>query len=75
MKWASFAFLISAGFAGSTVACDLCAIYSATEAQGQTGKGLFAGLAEQFTHFGTVQKEGKEVPNEAGQYLDSSAAH
>jgi hypothetical protein len=30
------------------------------------------GIAEQFTHFGTIQVEGKEVPNEFGQRLDSS---
>ncbi|MFL6531529.1 MAG: hypothetical protein ACJ8KX_13760 [Chthoniobacterales bacterium] len=29
-------------------------------------------VAEQFTHFGTLQLEGAEVPNPTGQYLDSS---
>ncbi|MEY2558324.1 MAG: hypothetical protein QOE34_1749 [Verrucomicrobiota bacterium] len=29
-------------------------------------------VAEQFTHFGTVQIDGREVPNPAGQYEDSS---
>jgi hypothetical protein len=49
--------------------CDLCAIYSATEAQGG-GKGLYAGLAEQFTEFGTLQLDGhKEAGN--GEYIDS----
>src|SRR5258705_3250276 len=53
-------------------ACDLCAIYSASQARGEVGKGPFAGVAEQFTHFGTVQVDGHEVPNPSGQYLDSS---
>ncbi len=66
-------FLISlSGFATSIHACDLCAVYSATQAHGEIGKGFFGGAAEQFTHFGTVQENGREVPNETGQYLDSS---
>ncbi|MEO7297756.1 MAG: hypothetical protein ABI042_04185 [Verrucomicrobiota bacterium] len=64
-------FLIS-GFAVSTHACDLCAVYSATQAHGEIGKGFFGGVAEQFTHFGTIQQDGREVRNETGQYLDSS---
>src|SRR5213078_3104477 len=51
--------------------CDLCAIYSASHAEGETGKGLFAGLAEQFTYFGTVQVDGHEVDNPSGQHMDS----
>ncbi len=53
-------------------ACDLCAIYSAGQARAEIGKGPFVGLAEQFTHYGTLQYEGHEVPNPAGQDLDSS---
>jgi hypothetical protein len=34
--------------------------------------GIYAGLSEQFTHFGTLQFEGNEVANPTGQYLDSS---
>ncbi len=52
--------------------CDLCAIYAAGQARGEVGKGPFVGLAEQFTHYGTLQFEGHEVPNPANQYLDSS---
>ncbi|HZI32579.1 MAG TPA: hypothetical protein VFF11_09565 [Candidatus Binatia bacterium] len=54
------------------VGCDLCSIYSATQARGEIGEGFYAGVAEQFTHFGTVQVDGRKVPNEVGQYLDSS---
>jgi hypothetical protein len=34
--------------------------------------GLYVAIAEQFTHFGTVQVDGKEVANPTGQYLNSS---
>jgi hypothetical protein len=53
--------------------CDLCSVYAATEAQGGSGKGFFGGVAEQFTHFGTVQEDGHKVASE-GQYIDSSVA-
>lgn len=54
------------------MSCDLCAIYSASQARGEIGKGPFAGMAEQFTHFGTVQVDGHDVGNPSGQYMDSS---
>jgi hypothetical protein len=72
MKRGSFWFLITAGLTAPAVACDLCAVYSASQAQGEIGRGLYAGIAEQFTHFGTVQVDGEEIPNEADQHLDSS---
>ena len=53
-------------------ACDLCAVYAASEARGEIGKGWFGGVAEQFTHYGTLQEDGHEVANPADQYLDSS---
>ena len=72
MKHFGLVILLITCLAGSTFACDLCAIYSATQAQGETGKGPFAGFAEQFTYFGTVQVDGEKVPNQVGQYLNSS---
>jgi hypothetical protein len=33
---------------------------------------VYVAIAEQFTHFGTVQIDGREVDNATGQYLDSS---
>ncbi len=54
------------------VGCDLCAMYSESQARGEAGQGLFAGVAEQFSHFGTVQIDGHEVSNPSGQHLDSS---
>src|SRR6266481_6121499 len=53
-------------------ACDLCAIFAASEARGEIGKGFYAGAAEQFTYFGTVQVDGQKVSNPSGQYMDSS---
>jgi hypothetical protein len=51
-------------------ACDLCAIYTATELQaGRTGFRL--AVAEQFTHFGTLRDEGEKVDN-PGERIDSS---
>jgi hypothetical protein len=56
----------------SLSACDLCAVYSAAEAHGEIGRGVYAGVAEQFTHFATLQEDGHKVPDEVGQRLDSS---
>ncbi len=68
-------------------ACDLCGCYTPQlEALPQSAdaalpgaemsagplRGFYTGLAEQFTHFGTLQFEGDEVPNPTGQHLDSS---
>src|SRR5258706_6067077 len=64
--------VLAAVCAQSVLACDLCALYSASQARGEVGEGLFAGIAEQFTHFGTVQVDGREVSDPSHQYLDSS---
>src|SRR4051794_36869253 len=66
----------------SARACDMCGCYApdagtlSTDANagaqaGWLSQAYFA-VAEQFTHFGTLQFEGKEVPNPTGQHLDSS---
>ena len=55
-------------------ACDLCAFYSANQARTDVGEGPFLGVAEQFTHFGTVQVDGHEVSNPSDQYMDSSVS-
>jgi hypothetical protein len=60
------------GMGGWVSACDLCSIYSATQARGEIGKGFFGGVAEQYTHFGTLQEDGREVPNTVNQFMDSS---
>jgi len=51
--------------------CDLCAIYSASEANAVAGRGFYGGVFEQFTHFGTLQEDGHKIPND-GEYIDSS---
>ena len=64
--------VLGAACAQPLVACDLCSVYAANEARGEIGKGFFAGVAGQFTHFGTLQEDGHKVPNDAHQSLDSS---
>lgn len=52
-------------------ACDICAIYSATDvAEEKTGIRL--GFAEQYTHFTSEQLNGKDQPNPYGEHLYSS---
>lgn len=53
-----------------TAACDLCSIYAASEAHGGDGKGFFAGVAEQFTYFGSLQADGQTVAND-GEHINS----
>ena len=68
-----------------TAACDLCGCYTPqlealSEVDGAAStptsrswtRNLYLGVAEQFTHFGTLQLDGDEVANPTGQYLDSS---
>ena len=56
----------------SASACDLCSVYSAMQARGEVNKGFTLGVAEQFTHYGTLQEEGRKVPDDLNQHLDSS---
>ena len=51
-------------------ACDLCAIYAASAAQAGEGKGFYAGTAEQYTYFNTLQSRGNTVAND-GEYIHS----
>ncbi|MBV9009784.1 MAG: hypothetical protein JO354_11560 [Verrucomicrobia bacterium] len=71
-----------------TRACDLCGCYTPQlEALPQESDvtpfgqqamaahehlGAYAAIAEQFTYFGTVQVDGREIPNTTDQHLDSS---
>jgi hypothetical protein len=57
--------------AAPSSACDLCAIYMTTELQA-THTGVFIGVAEQFTHFGTLQNDGDEIANPFDEFIDSS---
>lgn len=60
----------------SSRACDLCGCYtpqlSTIPRADEATAGWYAAIAEQFTHFGTLQRDGDEIDNPTGQYLDSS---
>jgi len=66
--------VLTVASATSLWACDLCAVYSAHESRGELGRGFSAGVAEQFTHFGTMQQDGQKVPNDAHQHLKEMSA-
>lgn len=55
----------------TTNACDVCAVYTATE-QRESRLGPRIGIATQYSHFGTLQENGHEVPNPEGEYIHSS---
>jgi hypothetical protein len=67
--------------AGRAAACDLCGCYtpqletvpsSVRMAAGPLWlTGFYGAVAEQYTHFGTVQVDGNEVGNPTDQHLDS----
>jgi hypothetical protein len=52
-------------------ACDLCAVYRATEI-GYGEKGFGVGVAEQFSDFSTLKQDGEKVDNPADERLYSS---
>jgi hypothetical protein len=66
--------VLAAACAQPVMACDLCSIYAASEAQGGSGKGFFGGIAEQYTYFNTYQVDGSDVPNVGNQYINSSVS-
>jgi hypothetical protein len=63
--------ILAAACAQPVFACDLCAVYAATEAHGGTGKGFFGGVAEQYTYFNTFQSGGRDHPNPDDEHLNS----
>ena len=63
--------VLAVACAQPVLACDFCAVYAATEAHGDSGKGFFAGLAEQYTYFDTFQSGGRDQPNPDGEHLNS----
>lgn len=75
MKSSSLSFLFSSFllFAARIHACDLCGCYLPPQEHiPQSTSGLYVGVSEQFTHFGSIRIDGREVNDPAGQYLDSS---
>ena len=65
-------FSTSFGSPRVTFACDIWAVYTATE-QSESRRGLRVGAASQYTHFGTLLRDGREVPNTAGESVDHHA--
>lgn len=64
--------LLAAGIIATPVAaCDICAIYTATE-MGESRTGFRAGVAEQYSDYSTEKLNGDEVPNTHGERLHSS---
>jgi hypothetical protein len=63
--------ILAAACAQPVLACDFCAVYAATEAQGSSGKGIFAGVAEQYTYFNTFQSNGRDRRNPDSEYINS----
>lgn len=55
-------------------ACDLCSVFNVNAAEGTRNKGFSLSVAEQFTYFGTLQEDGRHVPNPTHQYLNSSVS-
>jgi hypothetical protein len=64
--------ILAAACSLPAAACDLCAVYAVTHAHGESSSGLFGGVAEQFTHYGTLQEDSHKVSNPIDQHIDSS---
>ncbi len=62
--------ILSLGGAAHVHACDVCAIYTATE-QRESRAGWRVGVAEQFTRFTTLKENGDTIDN-PGEHLNSS---
>jgi hypothetical protein len=59
--------------ASRAFACDLCGCYKPRlDVVHEKPFSIYAGVGEQFTHFGVDRFNGHEVDNPTGQYLDSS---
>lgn len=74
MNYSRAACLAAVSASMPTVACDICSVYNAPLAHGVIEAGFHAAIAEQFTHYGTLQMDGQEVPNTLHQRLDSSVS-
>ncbi|HEV2694905.1 MAG TPA: hypothetical protein VG347_18575, partial [Verrucomicrobiae bacterium] len=52
------------------LACDCCSIFSGCNLQANNEKGFITGVAEQYTHFGTLQDNSSKIAGN-GEYIDS----
>lgn len=57
--------------ASASPACDICAVYTATDLR-ESKVGFRAGVAEQYTYYGTLQRDGEEISNPNDESLRSS---
>ena len=64
-----FAFFL---FVPAAMSCDMCSVYNASAARGESTPGFHVALAEQFTHSETLQSKGSEISNPIDQFRDSS---
>ena len=63
---------------GAAQACELCAIYSASSARGESHSGLTFNVTEQFVSQNTLQRKGDEIehfPPLTDAYLNTSWTH
>ena len=77
-RWHTCVALLCVLFGVSAQACDLCAIYRATNARGESSSGFLLTLSEQFVHYGTLQFEGERYQKNAildQARLDTSLTH
>jgi hypothetical protein len=70
--FSTLSLLVAAHTAG---ACELCAIYNAGSAQGQSESGFLFTIAEQYVAYDTPQFDGEEVSIANPSYVDSSITH
>lgn len=65
--------LLTISAATPALACDLCGCYTPTlEVTHEKSYGFYAGVAEQYTDFGTERLNGVKQPNPADEYIHSS---
>jgi hypothetical protein len=69
------AIFISAALITEGAACELCAIYTGSNALGKSSRGLLFAVAQQFISSHTTQFNGDEVKFMDPDYLDSSITH
>lgn len=67
--------LVLVAVAAPVRSCELCAVYNATSASGQSQAGWLLSLSEQFIPYRTLQFDGREVSQSNPDYLDSSLTH
>lgn len=75
MKLTQLPLLAILAIANVAPACELCAIYNAGSARGESTSGPLLVISEQFIPFRTVQLDGKEVKSSNPSYVDSSITH